>query len=759
MKQIGKKVFLAALMVIAVICFVPRLSIIANAANYTEVVIETKDNTFGKFKGGRYFIGDPVPKLQDSDFIVKSAKTGSAEADTTNVSIDYAGSWWYKTGSYAHYTKDVLDGSSYVYKLRIKIADGTVSEAFKAIIDGVTFRKIETFDSSQHIYTLQCDEISLNNLYKGKLNDDGTVRYLYDNNTKTMTIFGSGDMTDFSSPGNEIQSKNAAETKTYQDKTTKIIIEDGVTSIGGFTFYGFKALEEIDISDDVTYIGSNAFNPNIDYAESLKNLKLPSKLKKIGTGCFRNNLGFTELIIPDSVESIGDYSFCNCRGLTKVKLSSKIKEIPKAAFEDCAFLEKIDIPSGVELVGEEAFDSCWELSEVNLPDTLKTIGKNSFRKCFKLNWITIPDSVTTIFGMDEDPTYSVFTNYSKVEIFANPGTAGAEYALQKDNLLLNISPATVSGLKTMTYTGKELKQSFTVSFGTKELKEGTDYEVKFSKNINAGTAIIDISGIGKFSGVRTATFKIDAIDISNAEVTGIEDKDFTGSPITQIPVVKLGEKTLIEGIDYNVTYKDNTNAGTAIVIINGIGNYKGTISKTFTIKDYPEKKGKELTDIEIAGKFVVISNDLKNLTVEYTGTTDPTAKTVTIPDTIKVGNFTYKVTSIADKALKGNKKMTTLIIGANVKVIGNSAFAGCTKLKKVDCKSKVLEKIGKSAFSGDKKLKSIILKTKLLKKSKVGKNAIKNTSKKLVIKVPKKSVKSYKKIFKAKGNKKVVVKK
>ncbi|MBO4908909.1 MAG: leucine-rich repeat protein [Lachnospiraceae bacterium] len=746
-------------MVIAVICFVPKLSITANAANYTEVVVETKDNTLGKFKEGRYFIGDPVPKLEKTDFIVKSAKTESVDANTANVIIDYAGAWFYKTMDYTEYKKDVLESSSFAYRLKVKFADSPISsENIKMFIDGISFRYISTYDSNEHIYVFQSAEMSINGYYKGKLNTAGTVRYLYDTATTTMTIFGSGEMQDFSDPGNEIQSKNAAETKTYQDKTTKIIIEDGVTSIGGFTFYGFKAVKEIDISDDVTYIGSNAFNPNIDYADSLKSLKLPSKLKKLGSECFENNIGLTELTIPDSVESIGESAFCNCRGLTKVKLSAKIKEVPKAAFKECVFLDNIDIPSGVETIGESAFESCWELEEVNLPDTLKTIGKNSFSKCYKLYWITIPDSVTTIYGMNEDPAYSVFTNHTKVEIFANPGTVGAEYALQKDNLLLNISPATVSGLKTMTYTGKELKQSFNVSFGTKELKEGTDYEVKYSKNINVGTAIIDISGIGKFTGVRTATFKIDAIDISNAEVTGIKDKYYTGSPITQEIVVKIGDKTLKEETDYTVTYKDNTSAGTATVMISGIGIYKGTITKTFTIKDAPEPAGKELSDTGLAGKFVVISNDLKNPTVEYTGTTDPTAKTVTVPDTIKVGNFTYKVTSIADKALKGNKKMTTLIIGANVKVIGNSAFASCTKLKKVDCKSKVLKKIGKSAFSGDKKLKSIILKTKLLKKANVGKNAIKGTSSKLVIKAPKKSVKSYKKIFKAKGNKNVVVK-
>ena len=63
-----------------------------------------------------------------------------------------------------------------------------------------------------------------------------------------------------------------------------------------------------------------------------------------------------------------------------------------------------------------------------------------------------------------------------------------------------------------------------------------------------------------------------------------------------------------------------------------------------------------------------------------------------------------------------------------------------------------------SAFYGDKKLTSITLRTTKLKKKNVGKNAFKGTSKKLKISVPKKVKKSYQKIFRSKGNKKIKTK-
>lgn len=108
-------------------------------------------------------------------------------------------------------------------------------------------------------------------------------------------------------------------------------------------------------------------------------------------------------------------------------------------------------------------------------------------------------------------------------------------------------------------------------------------------------------------------------------------------------------------------------------------------------------------------------------TVAFTGST---AKTVTIPKTITINNITYKVTSIAPKALKGKKTVKKIIIGANVVKIGAEAFRGC------------------------KNLKTIIIKSNKLKS--VGKKAIKNINKKATIKCPKKKLKQYKKLFSAK---------
>ena len=95
-------------------------------------------------------------------------------------------------------------------------------------------------------------------------------------------------------------------------------------------------------------------------------------------------------------------------------------------------------------------------------------------------------------------------------------------------------------------------------------------------------------------------------------------------------------------------------------------------------------------------------------------------------------------------------KLKTLKIGAAVTTIGDKAFYKCTALTKVTIPSKV-SKIGKSAFYGCKKLKDITIKTTKLTSKKVGSKAFKGTPKKAKVKVPKKSLKAYKKFLVKKG--------
>lgn len=124
-------------------------------------------------------------------------------------------------------------------------------------------------------------------------------------------------------------------------------------------------------------------------------------------------------------------------------------------------------------------------------------------------------------------------------------------------------------------------------------------------------------------------------------------------------------------------------------------------------------------------------------TVAYDGVKNRSAQTIQIPASVSVGGYTFRVTSISDEALSGMKKLKTVVIGKNVKVIGKSTFANNPRLTKVTIGTSVSQ-IGAKAFSGCKKLKNINIQSAKLSKKKVGKNAFKGIHAKAVVTIPKK---------------------
>ena len=136
-----------------------------------------------------------------------------------------------------------------------------------------------------------------------------------------------------------------------------------------------------------------------------------------------------------------------------------------------------------------------------------------------------------------------------------------------------------------TYDGSAKKPVVkSAKLGNVTLIEGTDYTVSYKNNINAGIATISINGIGDYSGTATKSFTITPKPVSGLTISGITAKTYTGKAQTQAVVVKDGTTTLVKGTDYTLAYKNNTNAGTASVVITGKGNYTSSVTKTFTIK-------------------------------------------------------------------------------------------------------------------------------------------------------------------------------
>lgn len=223
-------------------------------------------------------------------------------------------------------------------------------------------------------------------------------------NGTVLTISGNGKM------GNYYYFNNEA---PWGKNIIEVVIKDGVTGVGDYTFYDCTELTNITIPDSVTSIGEYAFadcsgltsvtipssitsisNGTFCDCTSLISIKMPDCIKSIGSYAFSRCMELTNVTIPKSVTSMGECVFNNCRKLASVTIADGVTSIGNNAFSNCVALKSIIIPSSVKNIGRYAFTSCSELTSVTIYNGATRIGERAFRWCYKLTSINIPNSVT-----------------------------------------------------------------------------------------------------------------------------------------------------------------------------------------------------------------------------------------------------------------------------------------------------------------------------------------------------------------------------
>ena len=154
----------------------------------------------------------------------------------------------------------------------------------------------------------------------------------------TLTISGSGEMEESAFYGNNY--------------IKKVVIENGVTSIGDDAFSDCARLWDITIPNSVTSIGNSAFQD----CRSLTSITIPNSVTSIGDSAFGHCENLTSITIPNSVTSIGDLAFLECKFLTSITIPNSVTSIGDSAFEDCTSLTSIIIDREVYEKTSSAFN-------------------------------------------------------------------------------------------------------------------------------------------------------------------------------------------------------------------------------------------------------------------------------------------------------------------------------------------------------------------------------------------------------------------
>jgi hypothetical protein len=212
-----------------------------------------------------------------------------------------------------------------------------------------------------------------------------------------------------------------------------------------------------------------------------------------------------------------------------------------------------------------------------------------------------------------------------------------------------LTSAMLAAIPAQPYTGSPIEPALVIKDGAKTLVKDTDYSVTFANNLNAGSATATISGKGSYVGTFTRNFSITRASVATLTVADLPDTVFTGEQIKLIPEVKHGENILAHTTHFTVTYKLNVNAGSATATVAGVGNYAGTVAKTFKIlpRDLSEFPIEEIPDEVFTGvaktPIPKIKHGEKNLlvmtdfTTVYDNNTELGEATVTVTGK---GNYT-----------------------------------------------------------------------------------------------------------------------
>lgn len=236
----------------------------------------------------------------------------------------------------------------------------------------------------------------------------------------------------------------------------------------------------------------------------------------------------------------------------------------------------------------------WEITTADLSKANVTFEPTSFTYNGKAKNPTIKvtlDGKELVEGEDyAKPTIANNVNAGKVAVTIEPVDGNKNY-VNTATSEFNINPASISKATVVLsktsylYNGKERKPKATVTLGSKTLKNGTDYVIAYTNNINAGKATATIKGKGNYKGSVRAKFTIKPVDITKATVALSKRSYFyNGKKRKPKVTVTLGDTTLKQGFDYTIEYTNNVNVGKAAVAIEGINGYKGSVSAKFTIK-------------------------------------------------------------------------------------------------------------------------------------------------------------------------------
>ena len=465
-----------------------------------------------------------------------------------------------------------------------------------------------------------------------------------------------------------------------------IDIPDSVTEIEDRAFLSCYALENISVSQNTNF-GDAAFGDGLwssipalsddynawlydenasdffvwngclfAYRGSSKTPVIPSGVCGIADKVFEYS-DITGVTIPEGVRYINNGAFQNCTALKSVKFPNSLKRIGSVAFSGCTSLSSITFGSGLKSIEYNGFSDCESLKKVVLPEGLEKL-EGVFYECYNLENITFPSSLSEI---DNSSFYD--TKWYANIAYGAPIYCGGvflgfkyDYSVPLENIKINSTYTVRAGTKTV-----YMDECYVDKLTTLNLPDGLkSLTIKYPTNVNSNYKITKL----------TVPESVDYVDIESMydlktlklpTTAKLDINCFMNCPAIESLTIPKGNIRLEAFLNNCVKLKSITLPSDTLEVVGTIGS-------------------KNLTSV-----------NLSNVRILRGGFNSCTGLTkVNLPDSL---------VSI-DGAFSDCTNLTTITGGANVRYIGDSSFANCSKLNSFGSIGSNLSVLDHRAFTG-----------------------------------------------------------